>query len=54
MNKFNIPVVSNGFAINNYIFNGRIFFNDNKKVYSRRINRNKFGIYILKNEKLSQ
>lgn len=59
VNKFNIPVLSiygsiDEIATNNYIFNGRLpISNQRAYVYSRRINRSRFGIYIRKYEKLS-
>lgn len=52
MNKFNISVLSSGDMPYNYIFNGKILFNE--IVYSRGINRMIFAIYIRKYEKLSK
>jgi len=53
VNKLGISVLSTGvIPIYNYIFNGRVSFNES--IYSRRINRIRIGIYIRKYEKLSQ
>lgn len=52
VNKLGITILSSGIATDNYIFNGRIAIK-NEIIYSRRINRSIFGIYIGKNEKLS-